>query len=150
MITKGIIEEIVAKYRAKVRLPIYEGMPQSSDVYVRSNDLSTATICTLPSCEPNFQKGDVVFVAFEDNDLGKTIILGMLYCESSKKSTSSLGLNSLVVDVDTHLSEATTIGDVASDDIQNLKGTKGNIQKQIDEIQIQINQSNDMYSVPPI
>ena len=147
MITKGIITEIVDKYYAKVRLPLYEGISASNN-YVRNENLSTATICVLPNCEPNFQVGDIVFVGFEDNDMGKPIILGMLYCETSKRSFASMTLNSLSVDVDTHLSDATYIGDVSPTDIQNLKGATGNIQKQIDEIQTQIASSGGIYFVP--
>ena len=130
MITKGIVEEIRDTYYALVRLPIYNGVPIASNS-TPDKDLNVATLCALPNTHPNLQVGDVVFVGFEDNDMGKPIILGCLYCENSSNSSASITLNSLEVLVDSHLSAETEIGNTTAIDIQNLSHTSGNLQAQI-------------------
>ena len=46
MITKGIVEKIIDTYTAKVRLPVYDGMPIGT-ISVPTDDLSSATVCTI-------------------------------------------------------------------------------------------------------
>lgn len=133
MITKGIVEEIVDSYYVKVRLPIYDGVPIGT-TYVPTDDLNRATVCTLPSIRPHLKIGDVVFVGFEDNDLGKPIILGCLYRESTTGSVSNIIADSLTVNIDAHLSAETSIGDVTPNEIGSLKGIRDNIQGQIDAV----------------
>jgi hypothetical protein len=58
MITKGIVEEIL-DYKAKVRLPIYDGTA-SSNLGTKSNQLSSATICSLSNIKSPVQVGDIV------------------------------------------------------------------------------------------
>lgn len=130
MITKGIVEEVVDKYYARVRLPVYNGVSISANPTPNA-DLNIATLCMLPNTHPNLQVGDIVFVGFEDNDMGKPVILGCLYCETLSDSYASMTLNSLEVNVNTHLSAETEIGNTTAFDIKNLAGTEGNLQAQI-------------------
>lgn len=139
MITKGIVTEILNTYFVKVRLPVYDRVTQAS-LSVPSSDLNTATVCTVPNCRPNLRVGDIVFVGFEDNDLCKPIIIGCLYGDSVTKSSADITLNSLVVSVNTVLSDDTTIGNTTPKDIQNLSRTKDNIQQQIDRLSERIKQ----------
>lgn len=131
MITKGIVEQIVDNYTYKVRLPLYDGIT-STPTFTSTDDLNIATVNCPPNCRYNLHIGDIVFVGFEDNDMGKPIILGFLYSDKSMNTSCDLTLNSLIVKVNTKLSDDTSIGEVSSQDIRNLVHTKGNIQQQID------------------
>lgn len=131
MITKGIVEQIVDNYTYKVRLPLYDGIT-SAPTFTSTDDLNIATVNCPPNCRYNLRIGDIVFVGFEDNDMGKPIILGFLYSDKSMSTSCDLTLNSLIVKVNTKLSDDTSIGEVSSQDIRNLVHTKGNIQQQID------------------
>lgn len=130
MVTKGIVEQVLKNNTVRVRLPVYD-RPVIANVYNSLNDLSIASICTLPNTRLNLQKGDIVFVTFEDNDFAKPVILGCLYSEYMSKSLPEITLNSLAVSVNTHLSSDTYIGNVLPQDIENLTGTSGNLQAQI-------------------
>ena len=87
MITRAIVEEkIVGTNKYKIRIPIFDGTGKSK--VSTSNDLlSEATVCVPPNVSNYVNPGDVVFVGFEENDLGKPVILGHLYQESCKTNT---------------------------------------------------------------
>lgn len=133
MITRGIVESLVDRYTVKVRMPLLNRMGGTAS-NVLSEDLNEAVICTLPQVAPNVNVGDVVFVAFEDNNFGKPVVIGYLYRENIGNSKPDMVINSLSVDLSAHLTEDTTIGDVTSEDIKHLKNTKNNLQLQIDEL----------------
>ena len=145
MITKGIVEEIRDNYYALVRLPVYNGVSIGTNFTPKEN-LNVATLCTLPNTHPNLQIGDVVFVGFEDNDMGKPVILGCLYRETLSDSYASITLNSLEVIVDSHLSADTSIGNTTSFDIQNLSNTRDNLQSQIDILKEEIEKLRDDFT----
>lgn len=133
MITKGIVEEILTPYKARVRLPLLDGIKESRQGVITS-DLGVATVCSLPNSSNNISEGDVVFVGFEDMDLGKPIILGHLFKEYSNSTMVDLVLRKLTTTSTTKLSEETSIGNVSSHDIKMLQGTRFNIQNQIDNL----------------
>lgn len=131
MITKGIVEELLNN-KVRVRLPIYDGISGSSNS-TKKNDLSLATICSLPNTTTLLNVGDIVWVGFEDNDNNKPVVLGHLY--NSKSDTyASLNLGMLVTNSTTHLNKDTSIGKVKANEIEALSGTKYNIQSQINEL----------------
>ena len=139
MITKGIVEEIFAN-QVKVRIPTFDKISDSnSSTYYE--DLSMATICTLPNCSPNLQVGDVVFVGFEDNSHLNPIILGFLYNNNS--SNCDISLNSLNVDISAALSDDTSIGDVSSSDIKSLINLHDNVQDHINRASSNVNTLNE-------
>ena len=145
MITKGYIEEIIDDNKIKVRCPTLDFV-KGSNRYVEN--LSTSTICTLPSANLNVNIGDVVFVGFEDNSRYKPIVLGYLYKSSFDPTYSSMKLDSAVVRRKANFSKDTSIGDVNSNCIANLSGASGNIQEQLDAINDSINDSyNDVSEV---
>ena len=80
MIQKGIIEEIISKYQYKVRIPRYDKLYTTPD-RVTTEDLSTAIVCSVPGTKVSFALGDVVLVAFENSELNRPVILGLLYRE---------------------------------------------------------------------
>lgn len=137
MITKAIVEEIISPYQARVRIPVLDRV-ESDGLFVPKDELSIATICTLPNCYLNVQVGDIVFVGFEDNAERKVVILGHLSREATLDSAVDLTVNNLNIRTSLTAPESSTIGDITYSEIQALSGIKDNIQKQLDLIQEQI------------
>lgn len=71
-----------------------------------------ANICSLPGCNPVYATGDVVYVDFEQNDMANPIIIGSLLSSESKNSIVNLNAESLIVNVNTQLSDDIQIGEV--------------------------------------
>lgn len=80
MIQKAIVESIENDYQIKVRIPKYDKMSIDGFSY---NDLSTSIICTSPGTLVNYSVGDIVLVGFENDELNKPVILGLLYTENN-------------------------------------------------------------------
>ncbi len=130
MITKATIEEIQDEYTAKVRIPIFDGIADSRNG-TSVNDLSYATICTIPNSNNTVNVGDVVFVSFEDDDLGKPVILGHLLKSDPTETYQDLQLRLLTTTSTTKLNKDTYIGDIKPQEIAMLKNAKFNLQDQI-------------------
>ena len=131
MILKGIIEEIISQSRIKVRIPLLHRALTAVE-HVQLQDIPEAQICTLPSTVPNLQCGDVVIVAFENNDLSRPIIIGHLFTDNPSSSAFSSTFESLTVRNSTRLSTDTAIGNVTAVELQRLQGVKENLQQTID------------------
>ena len=80
MLTKAYVEEIVSDYQVRVRIPIFDKLA-SSPGGTPKEQLSISPICAVPGGKYNYSVGDIVFVTFEDNDLGRPVILGQLYAD---------------------------------------------------------------------
>lgn len=81
MIQKGIIEQALSKYTYKVRVPRYDKI--ATDPSATSlEDLPSAVVCGFPGTDIAFNKGNVVLVDYENNEINQPIILGLLYNES--------------------------------------------------------------------
>ena len=132
MITRGIVEKSIDKYRVKIRIPSLDRVSTSS-VHTSTDNLNTAVFATLPGCEVHLQPGDVVIVSVEDID-ESAVILGYLYRLESLGKHCSYRADSLIVDNVTHLSKDTTIGDVQAEELAHLKGLNDNLQQQLDDI----------------
>jgi cold shock CspA family protein len=109
MVTKAIITEIVDKYQAKVRIPIFN-KAQGSAFATPDNELAVAPICAMAGSAPNYKPGDVVFVAFEYDTFSYPVILGSLLTESSiQGNTSDFNVNRLHVVSEAELPDSTTV-----------------------------------------
>lgn len=141
MITKAIVEELINPYQVRVRVPRLDGVLESP-VHTAKEDLTIATICTLPNCYLNVQVGDIVFVAYEDNTERKLVILGHLSREASQSTTASDVLfNRLEVRDEFRCTDKCTIGeDITYTELKTLSGVKDNLQKQIDLLEQKIEQ----------
>lgn len=137
MITKGIVEEIVSPYQVKVRIPTIDRVV-TSRISTSKDDLNVATICSFPNCYINPQVGDVVFVGFEDNTYYKAVILGHLTREGMSDTYADVTFGNLSVKSSAELPTQTSIGEVSSNNIQQLSGCSENIQNQINHIKEQL------------
>jgi len=131
MITKGIVEEIINPYSIKVRIPFYNKIAAAPNA-TPSEELYVAAVCALPNSVMNYQVGDVVFIGFENHTTSKPIILGQLSREIGSANSAEVTVNSLTVNVDTYLSDLTTIGNVKPAEISYLQGVNKNLQFQLD------------------
>lgn len=143
MLQKAIIEKKIDKYSMKVRIPVYNKV-KSDPTATPTNELYTATIQTLPGCSPNYQEGDVVIVDFENDDLSFPIISGLLYREHMPQGSTDITADSLVVNVNTNLSENTLIGEVTPDSLKKLNDKYSNNVKAI-SIQYSLSNYQDHY-----
>ena len=126
MITKAIIKEIIDKYQVRVDIPLL-------------NSTLDSIVCTLPKAKFYPEIGDIVFVAFEDYDLGKPVIIGSLFKESSNTSNIDINAVSLKVDGHTTLSSDTTIGNITFEQLKYLEGLQQNIQSTFELIDQRLN-----------
>lgn len=131
MVCKAIIEQIVSDYKVKVRIPTFHRGEESVGC-TPSIDIPTATICVPPSIYPSLKVKDVVFVDFEDDNVDKPVVMGVLFSSNCYNIKSDIKGNSLIIDVNAKLPKDTTIGEVTSQNIQHLTGLNNNAQKQLD------------------
>lgn len=143
MLQKAIIEKKLDKYSMKVRIPVYNKV-KSDPTATPTNELCTATIQTLPGCSPNYQEGDVVIVDFENDNLSFPIIIGLLYREHMPPGSTDITADSLVVNVNTNLSENTLIGEVTPESLKKLNDKYSNNVKAI-SIQYSLSNYQDHY-----
>lgn len=144
MITRAYITEVITSKKVRVRIPIYDRV-EKAGLSVSNDDLSIATICTPPNMVYNPQVGDVVFVGFEDNDMGKPVVVGYLLSASQRSDletteTSAPEVDALFLSVSKNatLPYNTNIGSVTPEDIKALENTSGNLQAQIDALSSRI------------
>lgn len=141
MISRGIVERLVDAYTCKVRIPTLDRV-QASSVHTPTDELMDAKICTLANCDPNIQVGDIVFVAFEDNDYSKPVIIGYLYSVNKSPTRMSITFDELTAETSANLPSSTNIGEVTYLQLQQLVGLKSNLQQQLDYITDAINKIN--------
>lgn len=92
MLTRAIITALdLDRNKVQVRMPLFEGnykrgtIPQL-DSYVTN----WASIMYLPGLEVDYRVGDVVIVGFEDNNIGKPLVLGFLKLTGNNSEESRL------------------------------------------------------------
>lgn len=111
MVTKAIIlGKNVGTNKYSVRIPWLENSRGSQSVY-------EATLSTSPSISESFNVDDVVYVAFENNQLDHVVIVGRLYTLGNSEPRGYANLQSLNVSKSASLPENTTLGGVSA---QNL------------------------------
>ena len=141
MITKAIIEEKVSEYKYRVRIPLFDRSKDAS-LHTATKDLCIATVITSKGVYNNFTQGDVVFVSFENNEMGKPVIIGHLYRQALTQDI----LNAPIVDVrslnvtqQVNLPKNINIGGQLNyEDLFSLANIDGNIQEQINSLKLNI------------
>ena len=119
MVQKAIVEKKLSKFEMRVRIPVYN-KATTDPTATPTDQLYIAVAQTLPGCSPCYQEGDVVLVTFENDDISKPIISGLLYRDGMPKGTLDVNADSLKVNVNTELSEDTNIGNVQPESIKKL------------------------------
>lgn len=151
-ISKGIIESIPAPGDNvfEVRIPLLEDNTKNKMIF-------KATCCTPPGYTSGYNKGDIVFVTFENEEPDMAIILGKLYTvpkdeqkktnlENFSKNNSVIGKTSenqslassidagaLVVENIAALPKNTIIGDVSFSKIEELMKKVEYLEQKINE-----------------
>ena len=110
MITKGIVTFVKSSYEVQVRIPIINGFNSKNST--PNSELYYATVCCPPNMQYDLQPNDVVFIAFEDNDYAKPIIIGTLNHETSNFRDASLNVANLNVKYNSNLSKNTTVNGI--------------------------------------
>lgn len=112
MITKGIIKKVEG-YKAVVSIP---ALGQSDmNLNLDTSSLPKAQVMSQPGMSPVYNVGDVVYIALEDNNIFKPVILGILPATSSSKSDFDIG--ELVANVSASLPSSTKIGSIHMDEL---------------------------------
>ena len=146
MITKAYIQEVLTPYSVKVRIPLYHKV-EGATGSVKQDSLPIAYISTLPNVKIDPQVGDVVIVSFEEENLGKPIVIGYLYSQKEIKSTAIIECENLISTGDTTLGKNTLIGDIKYENIECLKNQKDNIPTELNLIRSDISKiKNDTIS----
>lgn len=105
MIQKAIIESIIDDYSVKIRIPKYDKMYTDGLTY---DELSTGIICSVPGTNISYSVNDIVLVGFENDEIGKPVVLGLLYTD--KESDSSINVpqvSNTLKEVESTLNEIT-------------------------------------------
>jgi len=113
--------KLVIDNKFKIYVPIFRraGEPENNP-----SGASTmyATLCYNPGAENGYRVGDVVYISFENNQVGEPVILGKLFLNNTQESENSTYLigDELNISKSAKLPIDTTIGDVKLSNIENL------------------------------
>ena len=142
MLCKAIIESKLSKYKFKVRIPsLHKGV--ESIGATPTQNIPTAIASITAGVYPALKVNDVVLVAFEDDNIDKPIIVGILFSDNCYNVGSDIITDSLQVKVNTTLPEETQIGNVTSNNIKQLQGVNTNLQFQLNNAN---NRIDDIYT----
>lgn len=109
MITRAIINKIdYESNKIRVRIPIYDGA-QNSQESTSDDDLSWASVLYIPGLTIDYKIGDIVIVGFEDDDIGKPIILGYLRLVNGESDEARISANLNNLTVNDKLSTSTNV-----------------------------------------
>lgn len=144
MVTKAVVVEVIDIYRARVRIPIYNQI-EGAAAATPNDQLYIATISTSLGIRPAIKVDDVVFVAFEDNQLQQPIIIGALAREEDNTS-SNIHAQTLDVDVMASLPLDTTIGGVQGNNIKRVVETYNELENIVNQNIENIAKLNDKIS----
>lgn len=79
MVTRAYVEDVdLTNSRVKVRIPIFDGVQNSVDSTINDYNLCWASLVWTPGINVDYRVGDVVVVSFEDNNIGRPIVIGYL------------------------------------------------------------------------
>lgn len=111
MITRARIEEIKPDGTPVVYIPLINGAGDTKEI------MAEASVVCIPGIDIEFQEGDIVVVGFEDNDVGRPIILGYLKLKDTVVGSRVYGVD-ITGTLDAPIN--TTIGRTPYADIFNV------------------------------
>ena len=110
MLQKGIVEKIIDRYSCKVRIPKYDKL-KSSVTGTSTEDLATAIISAMPGTEISYVVGDVVLISFENDEISKPVVMGLLYRKSDTESAITVPeVQDSINSIESKLDSLTNIG----------------------------------------
>ena len=112
MITRAIITDVdLSIGKVQIRIPWLNGIENSGVSPMADNSLSWASIICIPGINIDYKVGDIVVVGFEDNNIGKPIVLGFLKLKNKEmESRLYCDFKELKVEDSFVAPENTTIG----------------------------------------
>lgn len=137
MITKAYIQEVLTPYSVRVRIPLYHKI-ENAVGSIKQESLPIAYISTPPNVKIDPKVGDIVIVSFEEENLGKPIIIGYLYSQKDINSTTSIECENLISTGETTLGKNTLIGDISYENIECLRNQKENIPDMLRALQSRV------------
>lgn len=133
--------ELVVDNKFKIYVPIFCRAGESKD---NPLGLSTmyATLCYNPGAENGYRVGDVVYISFENNQVGEPVIIGKLFLNTTQESTNTTYLigDELNISNNAKLPISTLIGNRSGSDIDGLFRRVDDAENRIDSF------SQDNYS----
>ena len=141
MVTKAIIQEVLSHHAIKIRIPIYNKL-ENTNGSTPNNELSITTLCTLPNFLIKPEPGDIVLVAFEEDDISKPIVIGYISLANGMNSNVDIKCDGLEVQGTIKLSNSININNeieyknilALKNQTDNIKITFENIDKDIEDI----------------
>lgn len=126
MITKGYIQDVLSRHSVRVRIPLYNKIENVNGA-TPNKELSIAPICTVANIINDPHIGDIVFLAFEEDDISKPVVIGYLSLSNMGESLTDIKCDNFEAQGDTTLSKYTKIGEIDYENIFQLKGLTQNI-----------------------
>lgn len=149
MLTRAIITALdLDRNKVQVRMPLFEGNYKRGTLPQLDNYVTNwASIMYLPGLEVDYRVGDIVIVGFEDNNIGKPLVLGFLKLTGSNPEESRLyGKFIESITGEKFVAPVTsTIGEVTYEDLYNkiLNTDSGSGSIYTHNLQIQGNSGSD-------
>ena len=132
MVTKGIITSIPIDSESnkyEVRLPFFESAIEDAEEVIYE-----ATLSESPGINQGYNIGDIVYCTFEDNNLGRPVIIGKLFTTDTDNTSAEIETLDLDVTKRASLPANTTIGNATTKDIANISEIKNKVSKMGDTI----------------
>lgn len=132
MVTKGIITSVPESADSnvyKVRLPFFEDPIENAEEMIYESLLNES-----PGILQGYDVGDVVYCAFEDNNMARPVIIGKLFSTSLENMSAEIQTLDLDVTNRASLPKHTTIGSATEDDIAKIPEIKNKVNKMGDTI----------------
>lgn len=121
--------DLVVDNKFKIYIPIFRraGEPKNSKLGAST---TYATLCYNPGAENGYRVGDIVYVAFENNQIGEPVIIGKLFLNKTQDSENSTYLigDELNVSKKATLPLNTTIGDITGEQLAKLFRVVANLE----------------------
>ncbi len=135
--------ELVVDNKFKIYIPIFRRAGEPIDNPLSASTMY-ATLCYNPGAENGYRVGDVVYISFENNQMGEPIILGKLFLNNSQESLNTTYLvgDELNISNTAKLPINTTIGDRSGEDIDALFRRVDNTENRISNLNDDLTTSN--------
>lgn len=146
MISRAFVEAVVDETHVKVRIPRINKVEGAVGATPLS-ELGIGVVCAPPGYSPRLRRGDTVLVAYEDDDNGSPVVLGLLFNPLSD-TTADINIDSAEFNVSVKLPKETSIGEVTKENLESLIGLRNNAQTQIDTLSSSVNDNkNSIYNI---